>query len=178
MLTSSDPRVVMSETPSTRPPAGVARMVKIQAAGVCDRRGTDAVADARARHAPVLDDSGVFTAGIVASGLGRDATAPTAPARCSFAWHCDHVRVKDRAVGIGAKQPPRRCRRPHLQLPHSDRGSHDDRAGFAYTRRHECRSRPRRRRPSRISPIARRFANVDPVGAAGHRDDSDPRSRR
>jgi hypothetical protein len=34
----------------------------------------------------------------------------------------------------------------------SDRGSHDDRAGSAYTRRHGCWSRHRRRRPSRISP--------------------------
>jgi hypothetical protein len=36
----------------------------------------------------------------------------------------------------------------------SNKGSHDDRAGSPYTRRHERRSQHRRRRPSRISHLA------------------------
>ena len=45
-------------------------------------------------------------------------------------------------------------RRSSFGCSFRDRGSHDDRAGYAYTRRHERRSRHRRRRPSRISPSA------------------------
>ena len=37
----------------------------------------------------------------------------------------------------------------------SDGGGHGDHGGSGYTPRHECRSRHRRRRPSRISPKSR-----------------------
>jgi hypothetical protein len=49
------------------------------------------------------------------------------------------------------------AKRPHVlaQLQYGRR-SHEDRAGSANTRRHECESRHRGRRPSRISPAARR----------------------
>jgi hypothetical protein len=58
------------------------------------------------------------------------------------------------ASDAGAKQSRFRRRRHRRVLLLADRGSHDDRAGAAYTRRHECRSRHCRRRPSRISPIS------------------------
>jgi len=44
-----------------------------------------------------------------------------------------------------------------------DGRSHEDRTGSAYTRRHECRSRPRGRRPSPKSPISSRVPAVGPL---------------
>ena len=70
-----------------------------------------------------------------------------------------------RAAGPGAPHPSRPAR-PRRSTQHRDRGSHDDRAGSAYTRRHECRSRHRRRRPSRISPTGGAAdARCDPLGS-------------
>jgi hypothetical protein len=63
------------------------------------------------------------------------------------------VAAVDETAGAGAEQRPCRRRRRYRGLLLPDRGSDDDRAGSAYTRRHECRSGHRRRRPSRISPI-------------------------
>ena len=73
-----------------------------------------------------------------------------------------------------APKEPRRPRSAGRALLPPDRGSHDDRAGSAYTRRHECRSRHRRRRPSRISPRARLSPTTFASSRPGIRQRSPP----
>jgi hypothetical protein len=110
----------------------------------------------------------------VVRGLRSDWSPPAAPIvgrAASQRWAArHHVRLESmvpyQARAVGCAQGARMLDLTQMDTPcretsHScarlarllsDRGSHDDRAGYAYTRRHERRSRHRRRRPSRISP--------------------------